>query len=150
MDPKMRQTFKTFRYENEVRWSSARRGVTSARGKPDVAISSPPEFGGVPGDWTPEDLFVASVNACTLFTFVAYAVREGLDLHGYDCSADGVLEHTGDGYRFTEVTLHVRITVGAEDDVDLARAVLDSAHMGCLVTRSMKCAVKVVPEIRVG
>ncbi|HXX38957.1 MAG TPA: OsmC family protein [bacterium] len=148
MDAK--KTFKTFRYRNEVRWSSGRRGFTSPPGKPGVEISSPPEFRGDPEYWSPEDLFVASVNACTLLTFVAYALREGLDLVAYDSFAEGVLENAGDGYRFTEVALHPRITVRTEEDVDLARTILDSAHMGCLVSRSVRCAVKVLPEIHVG
>lgn len=148
MDPK--KTLKAFQYKNEVRWNSARRGLTSAPGKPDVEISSPPEFNGDPGYWSPEDMFVASVNACTLLTFVAYAYHEGLELLAYECSAKGVLENTGDGYHFTEVALHPHITVKTEEDVDLARAILDSAHLGCLVTRSIKSVVKVFPEIRVG
>ena len=148
MDLKVR--FKTVRYENDVHWNSGRRGVVSVSGKPSVEVSHPPQFKGDPGFWSPEDLFVASLNACTLLTFVAYAMNEGLDLVAYDSSAEGLLENTSDGYRITEVALRPRITVRTDEDVDLARAILDSAHMGCLVTRSVKCAVKVLPEIRVG
>jgi organic hydroperoxide reductase OsmC/OhrA len=148
MEPK--KTYKTFRYENEVRWKSGRRGIASLAGKPDVEVSSPPEFKGEAGYWSPEDMFVASVNACTLLTFIAYAQREELGFSDYRCSAQGVLENKGEGYQFTEVILRPQITVASEDDVDLARAILDSSHMGCLVTRSIKPMVKLVPEIHVG
>jgi len=143
------KTYKVFRYENEVRWNSGRRGVTASAGKPDVEISSPVEFKGEPGYWTPEDMFVAAVNACTLLTFAAYAQREELEIAGYESSAEGVLENTGDGYRFTEVILHPQITVKSEDDAALARAILDSAHMGCMVTRSINAPVKVFPQFRI-
>ena len=64
---------KTFRYETGLVWQWGRRAVVSAAGKPSIEVSSPPEFKGDPGMWTPEDLLVAAVNACVLQTFLAYA-----------------------------------------------------------------------------
>ncbi len=147
MEP--RKALKRFRYENTVRWDCGRCGCTSAEGKPDVKISSPPEFKGEPGYWTPEDMFVASVNACTLLTFIAYALREELAILGYESSAEGFLENAGGGYQFTEIVLRPRIVVKSEEDAELARTLLETAHMGCLVTRSVKTAVKVLPQLEV-
>lgn len=65
------KTYKVFRFESGVYWKSGRKGILCSSGKPDVEITSPPEFKGEAGRWTPEDMLVASVNACTLMTFLA-------------------------------------------------------------------------------
>jgi organic hydroperoxide reductase OsmC/OhrA len=132
-----------------VLWKSGRRAVVSSAGKPDIEASSPPEFKGEAGFWTPEDMFVASVNLCTLLTFVAFAQHKGLEFVSYECAAEGVLENVEGKYRFTEVILHPHVTVKSQEDIERAREVLDSAHKGCLVSNSITATVKVFPDFRV-
>ena len=147
MEPK--KTYKVFRYQNDVFWKSDRRGVVTSVGKPELEVSSPPEFKGEAGIWTPEDLFVASVNVCTLLTFVAYAQHKGLELVAYESAAEGVLENVEGKYRFTEVCLHPHVVVKTQTDIDRAREIMDSAHKGCLVSNSITTTVKVFPDFRV-
>ncbi len=145
MEPKV--TRKSFRYQSELVWSGERHGTASVSGKPDVAMSSPPEFKGDAACWSPEDMFVASLNACLLMTFLAYAQREELELAGYQSSGEGRLEFSDGKYRFTEVVLRPRLRVKAEDDLDLAKMVLENAHRDCIISNSVSAAVKVEPEI---
>jgi organic hydroperoxide reductase OsmC/OhrA len=147
MEPK--KAYKVFRYQTDVFWKADRRAVVSAAGKPDIEVSSPPEFKGEAGFWTPEDMFVASINLCTLLTLVAFAQHKGLEFVSYESAAEGVLENIEGKYRFTEVILHPRMTVKSEEDIERAREILDSAHKGCLVSNSITTAVKVFPDIRV-
>ena len=143
-----KKAYKVFRFESEVRWNADRRGVTCSAGKPDLEVSSPPEFKGEAGFWTPEDMFVASVNACTLMTFAAFAQHKGLSIASYESDAEGVLEFQEGSYRFTEVILHPHITVKSQDDVDKAREIIESAHQKCLITNSITAQVKIFPDIR--
>lgn len=146
----VRKTYKVFRYQSDVYWKSGRRAVISSEGKPDIETSSPPEFKGEAGFWTPEDMFVASVNLCTLMTFVAFAQRKELDFVSYESAAEGVLEFVEGKYRFTEIVLHPLLVLKSESDIGRAQQILDDAHKGCLVSNSITAAVKVFSEIRVG
>ncbi len=148
MEPK--KTFKVFRYQSDVGWNAARRATVCTPDKPDIQVSSPPEFKGEAGYWTPEEMLVASVNACTLMTFLAYAQHKGLELLGYQSEGEGVLESVEGKYRFTEITLHPHIRVKTPEDVERARALLSDAHANCFVANSLALPVKVFPEIRVG
>jgi organic hydroperoxide reductase OsmC/OhrA len=148
MEPK--KAYKVFRYQTDVLWKAGRRAAVSAAGKPDIEVSSPPEFKGEAGFWTPEALFVASINLCTLLTLVALAQHKGLEFVSYESAAEGVLENVEGKYRFTEVILHPRMTVKSEEDIERAREILDSAHKGCLVSNSITATVKVFPDISVG
>ena len=143
-----KKTYKVFRYGSEVRWGMGRRGSICSFGKPELEISSPPEFKGDPGFWTPEDLFVASVNACIMMTFLAYAQHKGLELAEYESEAEGVLENVEGKYRFTEVTVRPHVVVKSAEAVSQAREILNSAHRDCLVTNSTTAEVKIFPEVR--
>jgi organic hydroperoxide reductase OsmC/OhrA len=145
----VKKSYKSFSYVNNIAWKSGRRGVVGAAGKSDWEISSPPEFKGEAGLWTPEDLFVASLNACTLMTFLAFAERKGLAFASYACRAEGRLEFVEGKYRFSEVKLYPQIEVKALADVERAKEILESAHAHCFVSNSVTCAVTLTPEIRV-
>src|SRR5262245_32660600 len=82
---------KTFSYRTGVRWLGNRSGLIRSEGKPDLRVASPPEFKGEAGVWTPEDLFVAALDLCTMTTFAALTQRRGLEIVSYDSSAEGTL-----------------------------------------------------------
>jgi len=147
MEPK--KVYKSFRFENHLRWTTGRRAILSAAGKPDLETSSPPEFKGEAGFWTPEDLFLASVNLCTLLTFVAFAQNKRLELASYESRVEGLIESAEGKYRYTEVTLHPRLEVRSSEDLERARAILDDAHKACFISNSITSTVKVIPDIRV-
>ena len=77
---------KSFHYKAKTTWSSARRGVISAAGKPDIVVGSPPEFKGEPDIWAPEELLVGSLNTCMMLTFLTLAQAQGLTPVGYESS----------------------------------------------------------------
>ena len=145
----IKKAYKVFRYQNDVRWGSDRRGKICSSGKPDIEISSPPEFKGEAGFWTPEDMFIASVNTCTLMTFLAFARHKGLEFVSYASAAEGVLENVEGRYRFTEIVLHPHIVLRLNADIDRTRQILEDAHKSCLVSNSITTTVKIYPDIRV-
>jgi organic hydroperoxide reductase OsmC/OhrA len=145
-----KKSYKTFRYHSSVCWEAGRRGTLRSPGKPDLEISSPPEFKGEAGFWTPEEMLVASVNACTLTTFVAFAQHKGLEFLGYESDAEGILENVEGKYRFTEIILHPRVRVKSPEAVERAQEILASAHANCFISNSLSSPVNIFPEIRVG
>ncbi|MBP2678710.1 MAG: putative Peroxiredoxin OsmC, partial [Deltaproteobacteria bacterium] len=82
---------KSYRYTISVRWTGEKKGSMTVSGKPPVEVATPPEFKGHEGIWSPEDLYVASVNACIMTTFLAFAGRAGLAFEEYESEAEGLL-----------------------------------------------------------
>jgi organic hydroperoxide reductase OsmC/OhrA len=144
-----KKSYKVFRFESDVAWTQEKDCTVCAPGKPEIQLSSPPEFKGRAGVWTPEDMFVASINVCTLMTFLAYARHKNLGLAGYESSAEGVLEYSNGKYRFTEVTIHPHVTVKSQEEVELAQVILRDAHENCLISNSIVAQVKLSPDFRV-
>lgn len=143
--PRVRR--KSFTYRTDLTWTSGRSGILTAEGKPDLQVSSPPEFKGEPGRWTPEDLFVSALNVCTMTTFAAFAQKLQLPIVGYRSEAEGFLEFEGDGYRFTRVVLRPRIVVADAGSVEPAQRALHEAHASCLIGRSVRASVSLEPVI---
>lgn len=138
---------KSFTYKTSTTWTEGRSGTIASEGKPTMKISSPPEFKGERGVWTPEDLFVGSVEVCHMTTFLSFAAQKKLAIVSYRSHANGVLEYVDDDYRFTRIVIFPTITVGAgvvETDV---HALLREAEKHCLVANSIASIVEVNPTI---
>ncbi len=146
----VRVKHKTFTFQGSVEWTLGREGIAHIAGRPDLAVSSPPEFKGPDGRWAPEHLFVTSVDLCTMLTFLSFAEHKELPLVSYASDAEGTLAFVDGGYRFTRVVLRPRIVVRAEFAIDSARAILEDAHRSCLISNSMRAEVVVDPTIEAG
>ncbi len=139
---------KTFVYRTGVRWTGKRVGTLMSAEKPDLRVASPPEFQGESGVWTPEDLLVASLEACTMMTFVALAEKRGLPLVSWQSEAEGRLEASGGRYRFTQMVLRPTIVVGEATAVARAVELVHEAHQRCFVANSLRTEIRIEPLIR--
>jgi peroxiredoxin-like protein len=135
-------------YETEVVWVGERIGELRSPGLPTIEVTSPPEFQGHAGVWTPENLFVASVNACFLMTFLAIAELSKLDFVSISAAARGRLEKVeGAGYQITELVLKPKLVVRFSRDVERAGRLLEKAEKNCFISNSIKTRIALEPEV---
>jgi peroxiredoxin-like protein len=138
-----------YSYETEVEWATGRKASLRSSGLPALEIAPPPEFQGDPGLWTPEHLYVASVNACFVVTFLAIAELSKLDFVTFASHAIGKLEKVeGSGFQITEVVLRPRLMVHYARDLERAARLMQKAEKNCLISNSIKTIVKLEPEIK--
>ncbi|HSF24129.1 MAG TPA: OsmC family protein [Blastocatellia bacterium] len=135
-------------YETDVEWAAGRKAGLRSSGLPPLQIAPPPEFQGDAGLWTPEHLYVASVNACFVITFLAIADLSKLDFVSFASNARGKLEKMEpSGYQITEIVLRPKLIVRNSRDLERAGRLLDKAEKNCLISNSIKTIVKLEPEI---
>jgi len=139
-------TYKSFHYKAKTTWSSARRGMLSAAGKPNIIVGSPPEFKGEPDVWAPEELLVGSLNTCMMLTFLTLAQRQGLTPVGYESEAEGLLDNVEGKYHITEVTIRPRVTLKSETELELARKSMESVDAHCFIANSISARITLTPE----
>ena len=141
----------THLYRASAIWTMRRRGIASAQDVPrTINFSSPPEFQGEPGLWTPEHLLVASVATCFLATFRAIAEASRLQVVRLEVDAEGLLEREQGGYRFTQVIVRPRLTIADAADQERAQRLLEKAERACLVSRSLSCHVELQARVEAG
>lgn len=138
---------KVYTYKTSLKWTERKMGMLSSPGKPDVQVSTPPEFKGHEGIWSPEDLFVASVNVCVMSTFVAFAERAGLTFVVYESDAEGRVELVDGKLQVTSIALTPRVTVKSGGDVEKAKELLAKAESNCLISNSVKSRITMNPTV---
>ena len=137
-----------FSYETEIEWTKEKEGRIKGPTLPAVNVGAPPEFNGREGQWTPEHLFVASINTCFMLTLLAIAEHSKLPLVSFSSTAKGKLEKVpGNGYQITEVVLKPRIVIASVIDLERLPRILEKAKETCFVSNSIKSVIKLEPEV---
>ncbi len=138
---------KTFLYHTNLSWVGKKKGIVHSDGKPGFSVSSPPEFKGEPGIWTPEDMYVAAIESCLMATFLTFAERARIPVTSYTSTAEGVLEFVEDRYQFTKVIVRPLIVIRDEEALKRTETVLQDANHSCLISNSVRTEVTVEPRI---
>ena len=136
---------KVFHFPTALEWTEGHEGIAHAPDKPDIPVACPPVFyKGSPNDlWTPEELFVSSVEVCVLMSFISQAKRSGVTFTSYKSQANGKLEFVGNDFMFSEIAIELIVKVPESQDVEMVRKVLAESKKRCLISASMKTEVKV-------
>ena len=143
-------TAQTHFYDTSVQWTARRRGELRASGLPSLSVSTPPEFQGETGFWTPEHLFVAAAESCLMATFLGIAENSKLSVVSYRSSATGKLEcMEGAGLRFTGISIFPEVELDAAKDRERAARVMARAEKTCLIANSMNVLLRVEPKFLV-
>ncbi|RPJ62211.1 MAG: OsmC family peroxiredoxin [Acidobacteria bacterium] len=137
-----------FFYENTIVWTGEKKGEVSGLKLPSLQVATPPDFGGHEGFWSPEQCFVAAVNACVMSTFLAIAQLSKLPFESYEAEASGKLDKPeGQVMQFTEITIRAKLVVTHSKDLERAGRLLEKAEKQCLVSNSIKAAVHLEPQV---
>jgi organic hydroperoxide reductase OsmC/OhrA len=142
-------------YNIDINWKAGRSGMMCS---PEVSspkaslgcieVATPPEFPkGVPGIWSPEHLFTASVASCFMTTFLSIAENSRLDFGYFTCHAKGKLESVDGKMVMSEVHLFTEVGVLTDTAEAKAQKVLQKAEHACLISNSIKSKVLVASTI---
>lgn len=125
----------------------SRNATASVDGKPDLAVSSGPTYGGDPTRWNPEDLLGASLSTCHFLTFLALARKFRLDVRSYEDHATVVLDTVEGVTKVTKIRLAPVIKVVAGTDEAKVRDAFMKAHKYCFIGHSITAEVSMEPTI---
>jgi organic hydroperoxide reductase OsmC/OhrA len=140
---------KRYRFPVDVGWAGGRLAQVSVSGKQELRVTTPPEFkGGIPGVWSPEDLFVAATATCYMVTLVGVGERRGVPLRALGVHAVGEVTQRPDGrFGFVSVDLDVVLETDPGREAD-ARSSAEVAERDCLVAASLDTPVRVALDVR--
>jgi organic hydroperoxide reductase OsmC/OhrA len=137
-----------FYYETEIEWTKEKEGQIKAPTLPVMGVGAPPEFKGREGQWTPEHLFVASINTCFMLTFLAITENSKLPLVSFTSTAKGKLEKVpGSGYQITEIVIKPRVVIASVSDLGRMPRILEKSKENCFVSNSIKGTITIEPEV---
>ena len=136
-------------YNVSLKWNEGRKGIMKSPELPTkIEVATPPEFEkGIPGIWSPEHLYTASVLSCFMTTFLAIAEYSKLEFEDFDVDAEGILDKVDGKFLMTEVNLTVKLKINDINKKEKAERVLQKLEAACLITNSIKTTVNLNYEI---
>jgi len=145
------------RMENEYKhrvvawWTSGQTGLAKSDSAPNaIHFAAPPQFGGLEGRWTPEDLLISAVASCYTTTFHAIAGSAKFEYTDLEVEAEGIVRRMGSSYSFSEIVLRPSLTIPNEDSRERAITLLQKAKELCLVSRALAPTQRFETRIRIG
>lgn len=138
---------KEFIFKNYLEWNEDKIGTITSQGKPSFKVTTPSEFGGNDFYFSPEDLFIASLNSCLMTTFLYYAEKSKLKVISYKSKVVGKVELKEKRLVFTQIEISPEIVV---DSPEKAERLIKKAEDNCLISNSVKTEILIKPTIKSG
>lgn len=139
--------YKSHTFKVATKWRGGKTWEINTGEADMIRGGSPSVFGGEPGRWTPEELMLASIDACHQASFISLCARKDFEFVSYESENEGQLEHDGEMFRFTKMTIRPRIGVKSEDDIERAKELIHKAHKGCFMSNSVNSDVTIEEEV---
>lgn len=138
-----------YNYEVNLAWNTDRKGIVSSPVLPvSIEVATPPEFPkGMPGIWSPEHLFVASVSSCLMTTFLAVAENSKFEFQEFSCNAVGKLEKVDGKMMISSITLFPEVVINDPEQEERAIRILGMSEKACLISNSVASKVEMVPKV---
>lgn len=139
---------RVYEYKTETEWKHEKEGILKGRNKHDVRIGCPPEFGGKEIYWSPEHLFVASVEVCIMTTFLDNLAKKDMSVESYRSNAIGKARLVDGLFRFNALEVSVELVIDESYDKDEIKSILYSSKDECMVSNTLVIDVSMDTNIR--
>jgi organic hydroperoxide reductase OsmC/OhrA len=136
---------RAFTYTTDLEWVGKREARMMAGPRPPLAVTPPQEF--PDGDdvrWSPEHLYLAAIQSCTMLSFIAHCSHNDLQLLAYESHVEGRLARGADDgrYAFQQVDMVVLARM-AGGHAGPARELTAKAERDCFISASTTADVVV-------
>ena len=128
-------------FSTELRWSGDKIGVVGSSSLKSISVSTPPEFGGPEGEWSPEHLFLSAITSGFMSTYLVFVSKLKIENTGFECSATGQVELVDGKYKFTYIHIYPKAFVGSDADVENAKVAMEKAKKYCLISNSIDAEI---------
>jgi organic hydroperoxide reductase OsmC/OhrA len=140
----------THRHHVVAWWTSGRTGIAKSDSAPNaIHFTAPPEFQGLEGRWTPEDLLLCALASCFTTTFQAIAGYARFEYTDLAADVEGVVSKVGSGYSLSEIVLRPRLTIRCHEEREHAVELLQKAKTLCLVSRALSTGQKFETDVEI-
>ena len=116
--------------------------MTVMSGVAETEVGPPAVYGGNEQALHPEEMFVASINSCIMLVFYHFVNKFKVNIASYSSEANGIVEKTKNGLRFTNVKVEAKVVVGDDTTAEKIQEMAELAERFCLVSGSVACPVE--------
>ncbi len=140
----------SYKHEVVAWWSSGKTGLAKSNSAPNsIHFAAPPQFGGLEGRWTPEDLLLGAISSCFITTFRVLAEYSKWDYVDLQVETSGVVEKAASGYNFSQIIVRPILKVLTEPERERGAHLLAKANALCLISRALSVSQTFEPVLEV-
>lgn len=129
-------------FKNIVVKNKEKQATTNMSGISKAQVGPPAQYGGSDEWLNPEELLVASVNSCLMIVFFHFVDKSQFKVLSYTAQADGKVEKTKNGLRFTNVDVQAKVNLANPVPIEKIEEVVKLTEKFCLVSNSLACPVQ--------
>src|SRR5215813_4590581 len=119
-------------------WNAGKNGLAKSDSAPNaIHFAAPPQFGGLEGRWSPEDLLLSALAGCFTTTFRALADYSKFEFTDLEVEVEGTVRKAESGYEFSRILVRPTVTISHPDERARAERLLEKAKRLCLVSRAL-------------
>jgi len=134
-------------FTNTVSKQEGKSAKTAMSGISETEVGPPAAYGGEPQALNPEEMFVASINSCIMLVFYHFVKKYKVDIRSYSSQAQGKVEKTKNGLRFTSVEVNAEVLLNDNNQAEKIEEIAQLAEKYCLVSGSVACLVEYGVEV---
>ena len=120
---------------------------TTMSGVGETEVGPPAVYGGDSQTLNPEELFIAAINSCIMLVFYHFAKKLKVEVLSYSSKAQGKIEKTKTGFRFTSVEVNAEVLLNDNNQAEKIEEIAQLAEKYCLVSDSVACPVEYGVEV---
>lgn len=138
-----------YTYEVNLKWTGERKGILNSPVlTQNIEVATPPEFPkGIEGVWSPEHLFIASINSCLMTTFLSIAENSKLEFISFESKSTCIVDLINGKHTITEIILQPKVIVPNSKKPDRTKHILEMSEKACLISNTIKATIRLEPEI---
>lgn len=130
-------------------WNAGKTGLAKSDSAPNaIHFAAPPQFGGLEGRWSPEDLLLSAVAGCFTTTFRALADYSKFEYTDLEVKVEGAVRKAESGYEFAGISICPTLTISSLEERPRAERLLEKAKRLCLVSRALLIPQTFEPRVR--
>jgi organic hydroperoxide reductase OsmC/OhrA len=133
-------------------WAAGQTGIAKSDSAPTaIHFAAPPQFGGLEGRWTPEDLLMTALASCFTTTFQSIARYSKFDYTDLAVEVEGIVNKADNiGYTFSEIVIRPSLTIRHEEQRERAFSLLHKAKTLCLVSHALAIPQEFEARVEIG
>ena len=130
-------------------WASGKTGLVKSDSAPNaIHFTTPTQFGGMEGRWSPEDLLLSAVASCFTSTFRALAEHSSFHFADLEVEVQGCVNKSESGYMFSEIVIRPTVKISTDEDRMRAERLMEKAKRLCLVSRALAVSQTFEPRVQ--
>ena len=131
-------------------WNAGKTGLAKSDSAPHaIHFAAPPQFGGLEGRWSPEDLLLSAVAGCFTTTFCALADYSQFEYTDLGVEVEGTVRKAASGYEFAGILIRPTLTIYDLEERPRAHRLLEKSKKLCLISRALGTPQTFDPRVQV-